>query len=71
MPIRMISSALEKKHYNGDSGDDLDALRYKRFQEKVVKSIKYVDTKDLPPTSASAKFHCLRVYYQVQEWLDI
>ena len=24
--------------YNGDSGDDLDALRYKRFQEKVVKS---------------------------------
>ena len=53
---------------NGDSGDDLDALRYKQFQEKVVKSFKYV-----PPTSASAKFHCLRVYYQVQEWekLDI
>ena len=39
--------------YNGDSGDDLDALRYKRFQEKF----KYVDAKDLPPTSASAKFH--------------
>ena len=37
--------------YNGDSGDDLDALRYKRFQEKVVKSFKYVDTKDLPPIS--------------------
>lgn len=54
--------------YNGDSGDDLDALRYKRFQEKVVKSFKYVDAKDLPPTSASAKFHSLRVYYQVQEW---
>ena len=72
MPIRLISSALEKKTlvllYNGDSGDDLDALRYKRFQEKVVKSSKYVDAKDLLPTSASAKFHCLRVYYQVQEW---
>ena len=54
--------------YNGDSGDDLDALCYKGFQEKVVKSLKCVDAKDLPPTSASAKFHCLRVYYQVQEW---
>ena len=66
-----IISAGEKARvllYNGDSGDDLDALRYKRFQEKVVKSFKYVDAKDLPPTSASAKFHCLRVYYQVQEW---
>ncbi len=54
--------------YNGDSEDNLDALRYKRFLEKVMKSFKYVDAKDLPPTSASAKFHSLRVYYQVQEW---
>ncbi len=29
--------------YNGDSEDDLDALRNKRFQEKVMKSFKYVD----------------------------
>ena len=42
--------------YNGDSGDNLDALRYKRFQEKVVKNFKYVDAKDLPPTSAPAKW---------------
>ena len=51
--------------YNGDSGN---ALRYKRFQEKVMKSHKYVDASDLPPTSGSAKFHSLRVYYQVQQW---
>ena len=54
--------------YNGDSGDDLNALRYKRFQEKVMKSHKYVDASDLPPTSGSAKFHSLRVYYWVQQW---
>ena len=54
--------------YNGNSEDDLAALRYKRFQEKVVKSCKHVDANDLPPTSASAKFHSLRVYYQVQDW---
>ena len=54
--------------YNGDSGDDLNALRCKRFQEKVMKSHKYVDASDLPPTSGSAKFHSLRVYYQVQQW---
>lgn len=54
--------------YKGDSGDDLDSLRYKRFQEKVMKSYKSVDANDLPPTTASAKFHSLRVYYQVQEW---
>ena len=40
--------------YNGNSGNDLDALRYKRFQEKVMKSFKFVDAKDLPPTSALA-----------------
>lgn len=56
--------------YNGNSGEDLDALRYRRFQEKVMKSFKFIDAKDLPPTSASAKFHSLRVYYQVQEWRE-
>ena len=51
MPIRMISSALEKKHLSFSTMvDDLDALRYKRFQEKVESFNNYVDAKDLPPT---------------------
>ena len=29
--------------YNGDSGDYLNALHYKWFQEKVMKNHKYVD----------------------------
>jgi len=54
--------------YNGDPKDGLDALRYKRFSEKVLKCSKYVEARDLAPTAASAKFHSLRVYYQIQEW---
>jgi hypothetical protein len=54
--------------YNGTSMDSLVALRYKRFREKVAKSSKYVEARDLPPTPASAKFHSLRVYYQIQVW---
>ena len=42
--------------YNGNSEDDLAALWYKRFQEKVVRSCTHVDANDLQPTSASAKF---------------
>ncbi len=58
--------ALVLLYNGGDSGDDLVALRCKRFQEKVAKSFEYVDAKDLP--SASAKFYCHRVYYQVEEY---
>ena len=53
--------------YNDDSGDDLNALHYKLFQEKVKKNHKYIDAIDLLPTLGSAKFHRLRVYYQVQQ----
>ena len=54
--------------YGGSEDERLDALRYKRFREKVASSTKYVEARSLPPTSAAAKFHSLRVYYQVQEW---
>ena len=54
--------------YGGSEDERLDALRYKRFRENVASSTKYVEARSLPPTSAAAKFHSLRVYYQVQEW---
>lgn len=47
----------------------LDELRKKKFQGKVIKSLRSVDVKDLPPTSDSAKYHSFRVYYQTQVWL--
>lgn len=53
----------------GHSENDLNALRYHRFCEKVAKSTKHVELQSLPPTSSSAKYHSLRVYHQIQMWL--
>ena len=56
-------------YYSDDN--NLISLRHKRFHEKVSKSTKYVQPKVLPPTSSAAKYHSLRVYLQVQEWLRV
>ncbi|GFO02494.1 hypothetical protein PoB_002899900 [Plakobranchus ocellatus] len=40
------------------------------FREKVTSSITTVQVRFLPPTSAAAKYHSLRVYLQVQDWID-
>ena len=51
---------------NGKQGVNLDTLRYRRFCEKVATSVSSVQVQSLPPTSAAAKYHSLRVYLQVQ-----
>ena len=54
--------------YNGDQRMGLNELRFKNFSRKALRSSKHVEARDLPPTQASAKFHSMRVYYQMQEW---
>ena len=54
--------------YNGKPGEILDTLRYKCFCEKVATNTSHVKPQTLPPTSAAAKYHSLRVYFQVQQW---
>ena len=54
--------------YNGMLTETLDSLRHKRFCEKVTSKTSHVKPQSLPPTSAAAKHHSLRVYLQVQEW---
>ena len=55
--------------YNGKSTDSLDSLRYQHFCDKVAsKSSQHVKPQSLPPTSAAAKYHSLRVNLQVQQW---
>lgn len=54
--------------YGGAADEDLDMVRYRRFCEKVSKSASHVEPQTLPPTSAAAKYHSLRVFYQVVEW---
>lgn len=56
--------------YKGKSTDTLDSLRFARFQEKVATNKASVHPKVLPPTSAAAKYHSLRVFHQVQEWKE-
>ena len=52
--------------YGGKGSDSLEALRHRRFCQKTAKSTTAVEVKSLPLTSSAAKFHSLRVYYQVQ-----
>ena len=45
-------------------------LRHKKYSEKVATSLSHVDPKNLLPTSATAKFHCCRVFLQLNQWKD-
>ena len=54
--------------YNGKPGEELDSLRYQRFHEKVATNTSHVQPQSLPPTSGAAKYHSLRVYFQIQQW---
>ena len=55
--------------YSGNPQFGISVLRYEKFCVKVATSTVPVQPSTLPPTSASVKYHSLRVYYQVQEWL--
>lgn len=55
--------------YGGQPNEGLDKLRHRKFCDKVSTSIAPVQVHTLPPTSAAAKYHSARVYYQVQEWM--
>ena len=63
--IRMISSALEKKHLSFSTMVIPGCFTLQTIPRKGGEKFQYVNA---PPTSAPAKFHRLRVYYQVQEW---
>ena len=55
--------------YNGQKNDSLDKLKCQRFKEKVVKCSKEIQAQALPPTSNAAKYHSLRVFHQISEWM--
>ena len=70
--METVQSAGEKvlvMMYGGNPSESLDALRYRLFCSKVAVGTTFVQVHTLPPTSAAARFHSLRVYLQVQEWL--
>jgi hypothetical protein len=54
--------------YNGSAYETLNLLRLRLFADKAVNTLNTVQIHTLPPTSAAAKFHCLRAFLQVQQW---
>lgn len=70
--LTKIQSAVERMFvmlYNGIAGQSLDDLRYRLFCLKVAVGTTFLQVHTLPPTSATVRFHSLRGYFQVQEWL--
>ena len=57
------------KLYDGKKLQSLDNLRVHTFLRKSATSARHIQPQDLPPTSDSARFHILRAYLQVQEWM--
>jgi len=57
--------------YNGNPQHDINVLRYEKFCMKAATSTVPVQHAALPPTSASVKYHSLRMYNQIQEWLGV
>ena len=55
--------------YNGLQNEGLDNLRFRKFTTKVMTSTTFVQVHTLPPTSASASYHSMRVCLQVQDWI--
>ena len=56
--------------YGGIPIEDLNLLRFRKFANSVITSSSFVQVYTLPPTSAAAKYHSMRVYHQVQEWTN-
>eukprot|EP00794_Sanderia_malayensis_P004305 gene4305-4874_t len=50
--------------YNGEENASLDKLRYNVFCPKLVSAKFQIKPEALPPTSATAKYHSMRVYWQ-------
>ena len=57
--------------YGGKVTDSLNKLRYIKYVQKLSTSSTAFQACKLPPTSAAAKFHSQRTYYQVQEWIHL
>ena len=54
--------------YGGKAGKKLDGMRYRRYCEKLATNSSQIQLQNLPPTSAAARHHSLRVYPQVKQW---
>ena len=54
--------------YNWKPEEGLDGLRFRRYCEKVFTGASQIQPQSLPPTSAAASYHSMRVYHQFIQW---
>ena len=57
--------------FNGNPHHGINVLRYEKLCVKAATSTVPTQPVALPPTSGSVKYHSLRVYHQIQEWLGV
>ena len=55
--------------FNADQKDTLASIRYSMLCKKVARAKMFVTPERHPPTASVCKFHSLRAYYQVMEWM--
>lgn len=55
--------------FNANQNDSLASIRYNILCQKVARAKAFVTPERLPPTSSACKFHSLRTYYQVMDWM--
>ena len=56
--------------FNANQKDSLASIRYNMLCKKVSRAKTFVTPERLPPTTSACKFHSLRTYYQVMEWMS-
>jgi len=54
--------------FNADQKDSLASIRY-NLCKKVARATMFVMPERLPPIGSACKFHSVRTYYQVMEWM--
>ena len=57
--------------YNGNPHHGINVLRYEKLCVKAATSTVPVHRVALPPPSGLVKYHSLKVYHQIQEWLGV
>lgn len=55
--------------FNANQNESLASIRYNMLCKKVARAKTFLTPERLPPTTSACKFHSLRTYYQVMEWM--
>eukprot|EP00794_Sanderia_malayensis_P008469 gene8469-9376_t len=63
--VRVAGEKASIALYNGEENASLDELCYNVFCPKLASAKFQIKPETLPPTSATAKYHSMRVYWQV------